>query len=131
MYQFYTFPGANNHGGQNYALLRADVLLIPGVTSANLVIKAQAEAARARVIAWVTATRSGINALAASPTVIALLYVLGAAESGLTVGWGRDLLQTGQITVNGQALNLGLGTWNNAKYAPHKKHNDHVHLTLN
>lgn len=129
MYHFYTFPSATT-GSSNYVLLRADVLLAPGITSTDPIIKANAEAARGRVIAWVTATRNGINGLAASSQVAELLHILGAAGSGLTNGWGRDLLQTGQTTVNGQALNLGLGTWSNAKYVPRWDHNDHVHITL-
>lgn len=119
MYHFYNFPGATS-GGTNYTLLRQNVINAAG---------GNAEA-RQRVIGFVNATRQGMAALAALDTVVNMRYALGAAGGGLPAGWARDLITTGQTTVSGQAFNLDLGTWTNAKYLPRADHNDHVHIAL-
>ena len=129
MFHLFTFPGAIS-GGDNYQKLVNDVKLAINTGSSDPAVKAQAEAAKQRVTSWVTATHTGLDALAASATVIELRYALGAAETGLTSGWARDLLKTGKTTVSGQALDLGTGNWNNNKYIPVNDHNDHVHITL-
>ena len=130
MFHFFTFPGAVS-GGDNYAKLVRDVLLVSKTGSANPVVAAQAQAAKARVISWVNATHTGLDALAADFTVNELRYALGAATTGLSVGWARDLLKTGKTTVNGQPLDLGTGVWSNSKYIPLNDQNDHIHITLN
>jgi hypothetical protein len=123
MFHFYKFPNAVS-GKDNYAKLRADTLLAIQ-TGTN------GTAARQRVINWVSATRAGLDKLAAKAEVSQLLYAKGSSATGLAEGWARDLLKTGQTTVSGQALNLGLGTWTNSKYVPRSDHDDHVHVTLN
>jgi hypothetical protein len=123
MYHFYRFPGAVS-GGQNYEKLVADTRLAIQATPEGL-------AAKQRVIAWVNATRTGLANLAANGSVSQLFYVLGSPANGLSSGWARDLLKTGQTTVGTQVLNLSLGTWTNTKYIPRADHNDHVHITLN
>lgn len=129
IFHFFTFPGAVS-GGDNYNKLVADVQLAIKTDNADPVIAAQAQAAKERVISWVTATHTGLDNLAASSTVIELRYALGAAATGLSSGWARDLLKTGKITVSGKELDLGTGTWSNSKYIPVNDHNDHIHVTL-
>lgn len=130
MFHFFTFPGAVS-GGDNYTKLVGDVLLAIKTGSGDPVVAAQAQAAKGRVIAWVNATHAGLDALAVDTTVNEIRYALGAATSGLSVGWARDLLTTGKTTVSGQPLDLGTGAWSNSKYIPLNDHNDHVHITLN
>lgn len=130
MFHFFTFPGAVS-GGDNYTKLVSDVLLASKTGSANPVVAAQAQAAKGRVISWINATHIGLDALAADFTVNEIRYALGAATTGLSVGWARDLLRTGKTTVNGQPLDLGTGAWSNSKYIPLNDQNDHVHIMLN
>jgi hypothetical protein len=74
-------------------------------------------AAKQRVTAWVNATHSGLDALAAKAEVIELRYAKGSGfdpvhhsnEVGLTSGWAKGLLETGRTTVSGTALDLGTG----------------------
>lgn len=129
MFHFFTFPGAVS-GGDNYTKLVSDVLLAIKTGSPNPVVAAQAQAAKGRVISWVNSTHAGLDALAADNMVNELRYALGAATTGLSVGWARDLLKSGKTTVNGQPLDLGTGVWSNSKYIPLNDHNDHVHITL-
>ncbi len=129
MYHFYQFPGAVS-GGDNYNKLVNDVKLAINTGSADPTVQAQALAAKQRVTQWVTATKTGLDALASSSAVTELRYALGSATTGLATGWARDLLKTGKTTVNGQLLDLGTGNWNNAKYIPVGDHNDHIHITL-
>src|SRR5262249_30496153 len=128
IYHFYTFPGAIS-GADNYAKLRSDAILAIQTTSTDPTIQ-QAIAARQRVIGCVSKTRTGLDNLAANETVSQLLYALGSAGGGLSRGWARDLLTSGQTTVSGQTLNLGLQTWSNSKYIPRNDHNDHIHIAL-
>ncbi|HET9212846.1 MAG TPA: hypothetical protein VFR03_20740, partial [Thermoanaerobaculia bacterium] len=130
MFHFYRFQGATS-GGNNYTRLQADTALSIRINDPDATVRQQAAAARARVSSWVTETRSGIDALAALNTVSSVLYAQGSAGSGLPAGWAQSLLTTGATTVGGAALDLGLGTWSNAKYRPRSDHNDHVHITLN
>lgn len=120
MYHFYTFPNATS-GTDNYNRLAADV---------RLAAQGNGEA-RNRVVAWVNATRTGLRALAALPTVNRLLYAIGSAGGGLPEGWARALIQSGATTVNGQNFNLGLTTWSEAKVTYNAVHNNHVHIALN
>jgi hypothetical protein len=129
MYHFYTFPGAVL-GGDNYAQLRANVLLAVQTNSQDPATAQRATEARDRVIAFVNATRTGIDNLAALNTVARVLHVLGGEGGGLPAGWARDLLQTGATRVGTQNLNLNLGNWSNQKYVPRGDHNDHVHVAL-
>ncbi len=125
-FHFYTFPGAVS-GGDNYAKLRADVILASSTAPANL---AQAAAAKQRVIGWISATKIGLDNLANNATVVELRYALGGGGGGLQSGWARDILKTGKTTIAGVALDFGTGTWSNAKYLPVGDHNDHIHITL-
>lgn len=134
-YHFYRFPGAVS-GGQNYDLLRADVVAAFG-TLQNPAPPA-ATAAFNRVAAWITATRSGLASLAALNTVSQLIYCQGVAISGLPAGWCSALVRIGSIsrTVAGstgpvnQTLSFG-GNFANAKVIYRNDHNDHLHVTLN
>ncbi len=129
MFHFYTFPGGTT-GAANFQRLSADVVTAAQISNPNSKIRAQAEAARNRVIAWAQATRAGLAGLAGSAQVARLLYVKGSEGGGLSDGWARDLLTTGATMVGTAPVNLGLGTWSNAKYLPRNDHNDHVHITL-
>jgi hypothetical protein len=129
MYHFYTFPGATS-GADNYNRLVADVQLTIRTNSTDPVVRQRAAEAKARVAAWVGATHSGLDALAALPQVSELRYILGAAATGLTQGWGQRLLESGKTQVSGVELDLGTGTWNNDRYLPRGDHNDHIHVTL-
>jgi len=127
MYHFYTFPGATS-GGDNYNQFRSNVIAAAGGDAPS----------RQRVIDFVNATRQGLGALAALDTVVNMRYALGAAGSGLSAGWARDLITTGRTivavrvgqTTENKVLNLDLGNWNNNKYLPRSDHNDHVHIAL-
>lgn len=130
MFHFYTFPGAVS-GSDNYNRLAAAVRLAIRINDPDPVIRQQAAEARQRVTGWVEATRTGLDDLGALNTVSELRYALGDAGGGLVRGWAQALLETGQTTVSGTALDLGLGTWSNTKYLPRADHNDHVHVTLN
>jgi hypothetical protein len=131
IFHFYTFPGAES-GGQNYAKLVEDVKVAIDTGSAG-------QAAKQRVKGWVTATHSGLDALAAKAAVIELRYARGWGfgpkhqnEIGLSAGWARELLTTGRTTVNGTPLVLDTGNWTNTnnRYIPVNDHNDHLHITL-
>lgn len=129
IFHFFTFPGAVS-GGDNYAKLVSDVKLAINTGSADPAVAAQAQAAKDRVTSWVNATHTGLDALAANGAVTELRYTLGAATTGLSAGWARDLLKTGKTMVSGQQLDLGTGSWSNNKYIPVNDHNDHIHVTL-
>ncbi|HZE56247.1 MAG TPA: hypothetical protein VE031_00185 [Chthoniobacterales bacterium] len=131
MFHFYTFPGADS-GGKNYQKLVDDVKAAMNAGSA-------AEAAKQRVKNWVTATRVGLDALAAKPEVIELRYALGWGfslvhpnEAGLSSGWAKELLTTGKTTVGGTSLIVDTASWTNTnkRYVAVNDHNDHVHITL-
>jgi len=134
-YHFYRFPGAVS-GGQNYDLLRADVVAAFG-TLQNPAPPA-ATTAFNRVAAWITATRNGLTSLANLNTVSQLIYCQGVAANGLPAGWCSGLIRTGSVTrtvagPNGpvnQTLNFG-GNFANAKVVYRNDHNDHLHVTLN
>ncbi len=119
MYHFYTFPGAIS-GKDNYNKLLADVL-----------VALQNAAAKQRVKDWVTVSRTGLSALDSNASTVRIIYARGSTASGLTTGWAETLLKTGQVTVNGQLLNLGIGTtWSCTKCKFKTDHNDHIHIDL-
>jgi hypothetical protein len=122
IFHFYRFP--------NYFRLQADTILAFQTNSSDPTVAANALAAQQRVTNWVTASRTGLDKLAASQVVANLLYVRGFAANGLQVGWARDLLQTGQTTLMGQTLNLGIGAWSNSKVIYRLDHYSHIHITL-
>ena len=130
MYHYYTFPNAGT-GEDNYLRLRADVLLLPNLSSQDQATRERAEAARARILDWMAATRNGLNNLAAMNSVSTLYYAIGDAGSGLPEGWARNMLQSGTTTVNGQNVTVGAGPWSNAKVRFNSIHNSHVHIALN
>jgi hypothetical protein len=128
MFHFYTFPGAVS-GGDNYAKLRSDVLL-GATTSTDPAQQALINAARARIDAWIGASRTGIDNLSANASVNNVLYAKGAAGAGLPNGWAVDLLTSGSTTVNGTPYLTGAPSWSNAKYIARNDHNDHLHVSL-
>lgn len=86
------------------------------------------------LVAFVNATRPGLDNLAALNTVSQLYYAIGSAGSGLPNGWARSLITTGKVTrtVNKvvQTLDVGAGNWSNTKVDHNSVHNNHVHITL-
>lgn len=133
MYSFYTFPGANpNSGMSNYKALVSNILNIPKKHSNLPALQTIGLAAVKHVRDWITATRSGIDALAILPNVSQLGYIKDGpdAEGISEEDWGSILLKTGKIKVVGTTFDLGVGSWENAKYFPWPGHHDHVHLTL-
>jgi hypothetical protein len=131
MFHFYTFPGGSGSGTLNYNKLIEHVRLAVQTNSPDPVVRQRAVEAKGRLTDWVTTTRSGIAALAALPTVQRVIYADGGATTGLAQGWARSLIDSGSTTVGGQALNLGLAAWTNAKLSSNNVHNNHVHVTLN
>lgn len=137
-YHFYRFDGATS-GTDNYNRLRDAVLTAFGTLQAdgtpNPNPPPAATEAVNKLIAFVGATRTGLDNLAALNTVSRLYYVKGSAGSGLPNGWARALIETGRVTrtVNGvaQTLDLGTGNWSQAKVAYNSVHNNHVYVTLN
>jgi hypothetical protein len=87
--------------------------------------------AMAQVKAWILASRSGIDRLA-NAGALSIGYILGGPDSAGIAGtdWGYRLLTTGRVTVGGKAINLGTGTWDNARYYPQVNHHHHVHVML-
>lgn len=134
MYHFYLFAGADpNNGTSNYTRLVARVNDLPKMNSTNPVTKAAGQAAAAEVVAWINASRAGIDALAADPDVLQVGYIRSGPNPGAISGasWGSWLLTTGRVTVNGTEFNLGTGNWANAKFHAWANHHHHVHVTLN
>lgn len=134
MYHFYTFPGAAaTSGTSNYNMLLARVLDLPKLNSTNPAIQAVGQAAQTQIVAWINASRAGIDTLAADADVLQIGYIRGGPNAAAIAGanWGQTLLTTGRVTVNGVPFNLGTGAWNNAKYHAWADHHHHVHLTLN
>jgi hypothetical protein len=132
-FHYYTFPGGNSGGG-NYTALRNNVIAALNGDAA----------AAARVSAWVTATRTGLDSLLALNEVNRLYYAIGSATQQqmsptttirLAAGWARDLLGDGAITaISGQTLDTGVGAWsedNNARIQYNAVHNSHIHIALN
>jgi hypothetical protein len=74
---------------------------------------------------------SGIDRLA-NAGALSIGYILGGPDSAGIAGtdWGYRLLTTGRVTVGGKAINLGTGTWDNARYYPQVNHHHHVHVML-
>ncbi len=136
-YHFYRFPNATS-GTDNYNRLRQHVVTAFGVLNAdgtpNPNPPANAVAARARLITFVTETRTGLDALANLASVNRLYYAIGSAGSGLPNGWARSLIQSGTVTRTAggvtTTLNLGLAAWANAEVNYNAVHNNHVHVTL-
>ena len=128
-YHFYAYAGTTILAGENYTRFVADILSV----ARN---DASAAAAKERVAAFVSSTRSGIDKMAASPRVTKILYIQGAARSqgGLTlpVGWAANLLTSGKLTGTGfSPVTIVATPWTmNKKYLPHPGHNDHVHVEL-
>ena len=139
MYHFYRFAGATS-GTDNYNQLRNSLVSAFGMLQAdgtpNPNPSAAAQNAFNSLVAFVNATRPGLDNLAALNTVSQLYYAIGSAGSGLPNGWARSLITTGKVTrtVNNnvvQTLDIGTGDWSNAKVNYNSVHNNHVHITLN
>jgi hypothetical protein len=131
MFHFYTFPNGAGTGTANYLRLIEQVRLAVRTNSPDPAVRQQAQEARTRLIAWVNATRDGVDDLAALNTVSRVIYADGDATTGLAQGWARSLIDNGRTTVGGTALDLGLAAWTNAKFRSNDVHNNHVHVTLN
>ena len=141
MFHFYLFPGvttAPGGGAANFNSLRADVIAAFGTLGVP-VPPPGAVAARNRVNGWITASRTGLTTIAASPAVSAVIYCSGPAAQGLSAGWCRTLLTAGTATrtvpvpnapPQVQVLDFGTGAYTNAKMANNNVHNDHIHITL-
>jgi hypothetical protein len=136
-YHFYRFPNATS-GTDNYNRLRQNVTDAFGHFNADGTVNpapsAEAVAARARLISFVTETRNGLTALADLPSVSRLYYAIGSAASGLPNGWARSLIESGEVTrtSNGVAmtLDLDLEAWASAEVSYNAVHNNHIHVTL-
>lgn len=132
MFHFYTFPGGVS-GGANYTKLAENVI---GALNGD-------GNAHGRVLAWVNATRTGMNNLLARPEVSRLYYTIGSVTQqqvgGVTIalgaGWAESLIETGTVTATtGQSLDLGVGNWthaNSTRITYNAVHNSHIHIALN
>ena len=141
MYHFYLFPGIGTGPGQglaNFNSLKADVIAA-FATLGTPPISPEATAAKGRVAAWVTATRTGLTNLAANAAVATVIHCSGPASQGLPAGWCRALLTTGKATRTTavpnapplvQTVDFGGGAYTNNKMANNNIHNDHIHITL-
>ena len=140
-YHFYLFPGIGTGPGQglaNFNSLKADVIAA-FATLGTPPISPEATAAKGRVAAWVTATRTGLTNLAANAAVATVIHCSGPASQGLLAGWCRALLTTGKATRTTVVLNapplvqtvdFGGGVYTNSKMVNNNIHNDHIHITL-
>lgn len=137
IFQFYTFPGAVS-GDQNYSALRTAVITaFQGDT-----------AAKARVAAWASAMRSGLNTLAATAGVAQLRTSYGrktpfavtttGTPPAIPDGWAKELLESGTVTSTGAGkIDFGVGKWSRTCSSgqtvvcdPGWIHDNHVHITL-
>jgi hypothetical protein len=132
-YHFYRFAGGTS-GTDNYNRLRNAVVAAFGTLNAdgtpNPNPPAAALAARNNLVAFVNATRTGLDNLAALASVTRLYYAIGNAGSGLSNGWARSLILTGRVTMGTRTLDIGSGNWSQAKVNYNSVHNNHVHVTL-
>lgn len=140
MFHFYLFPGVGTGPGQglvNFNKLRADVIESFATLGQNPPM--EATAAKARVAAWISASRTGLTNLAANAAVASVIYCSGPASQGLPAGWCKALLTTGKATrttTTGnnppvtETVDFGNGSYTNNKMANNNVHNDHIHVTL-
>lgn len=140
MFHFYVFPGVTTGpggGAANHTALLNDVMASFQTLGPNPPLAATQ--AFGRVGSWLAATRDGLSALAAVPSVSQLIHCRGAAAQGLAAGWCNTLLRSGSVsrTVTGsngqpqtQTLTFG-GAYSNAKMVNNNVHDDHIHVTLN
>jgi hypothetical protein len=126
IFHFYTFL-ASGSGDQNYNALRTNVIsALNGSTDA-----------KTRVASWVSASRTGIEALIALIDVKKVYYAIGTAHSesqiDLPNGWAETLLKNATLTVSGKSLDTGAGVWSKAtstKIGYDEIHNTHIHISL-
>lgn len=90
---------------------------------------------QAKVIAWVTAQRQGLDNLAANSKVKRLYSADGNpyeySSIKLPDHWFTTIMTTGAITVGTLSFDTQLGAWSNAKVRRNDVHNNHDHITLN
>ncbi|MBK7952649.1 MAG: hypothetical protein IPK02_01030 [Candidatus Accumulibacter sp.] len=137
-YHFYRFSGATS-GTDNYNKLSNAAVTAFGTLLANGTPNPTPPAAALDAVnnlkSFVSATRDGLKKLADLGTVSALYYSIGSAGSGLSNGWAKALIETGKVTKTTNnvplTLDLGVGSWSNAKVSYNSVHNNHVHVTLN
>ncbi|QGZ42479.1 carboxypeptidase-like regulatory domain-containing protein [Pseudoduganella flava] len=133
LYHFYTFSGANPDSGlSNYRRLVARIKELPLQASTDPATKATGQAAAAEVKAWVLASRAGIDKVAAIAGVREVNYIRGGPDAaGISGGdWGRRLLMTGRVTVNGSNFDLAVGNWDNQRYWPRVGQYHHLQVRL-
>ena len=140
MFHFYLFPDVGTGPGQglvNFNKLRDDVTT--SFATLGTAPPADATAAKARVAAWISASRTGLTNLAANASVATVIYCSGPVSQGLAAGWCKALLTTGKATrttVTGnnppvtETVDFGNDTYTNNKMANNNVHNDHIHVTL-
>lgn len=132
MHHFYVFPGYNGLGTRNYQGLLENIKIIPKINSTNQEEKLKGEAAKEKVKSWIVTSRAGIDKFSAMYEVTQVGYILSGPNATFTSSatWGRDLLQTGKIKINGVEYDMGTGLWSNIKYKAWEGHHHHVHLTV-
>ncbi|MCX7099243.1 MAG: hypothetical protein NTV43_15195, partial [Methylococcales bacterium] len=87
------------------------------------------KAAESQIIAWINASRAGIDSLTALPSVSKIIYTYNSVPNNSINMSG--LLATGKITVAGKEYDLDTGSWSNEKHIPnYEDHHHHVHITL-
>ena len=121
IYHFTHLTGGVKNGTQNYLALRNHTVNALAGTSTDI----------ETVSGWISTARDSLETLAELDTVARIIFARGSAGSGLPSGWVRTLMETGQLTVDNQVLDLGLPTWSNDKVAYQNGHNNHSHIDLN
>ena len=121
IYHFTDLTGGVKNGTQNYLALRAQ--------TANAL--AGDAGAITTVTDWIEAARNDLDTLTALSSVAEVIFARGSAGAGLPNGWVRTLMETGQLTVGAQTLNLSIGTWSNTNVGYRNDHNNHGHIDLN
>lgn len=130
-YHFYRFSGATS-GTDNYNKLSNAAVTAFGTLLANGTPNPTPPAAALDAVnnlkSFVSATRDGLKKLADLGTVSALYYSIGSAGSGLSNGWAKALIETGKVTKTTNnvplTLDLGVGSWSNAKVSYNSVHNN-------
>jgi hypothetical protein len=126
MFHFHSFTGSTS-GTKEYEALRSKVI---AALNGDATAKGQ-------VTAWVTASRSGLEALLALAEVKRLYYAIGSAYSAdgidLTDGWAKELIKNGTLTVGSKTIDTATGVWSKATSSSisyNAVHNNHIHISL-
>lgn len=133
-YYDYNLGYGDGAGGRNHEALAADVAMAFG-TVGTTTPPANASAAKNRLVAWVSANRTGLKNLASNSAVQTIYTCKGMPWPTLPADWCESLLKAGTVTRtrNGvqESLVIASATTFSGKIKYRYDHNDHNHVSLN